>query len=208
MDEGWPRYGGFDPAIGLVRGHSWCVYTVLAVGSCSEHERCLWVVDQERDTMPIMKQARLILEMHERYGLDAAKVEANGYQAGLAQLVNDMMDRSHHAYRIEGHFTDAQKKHDPEIGIQSLSPWFEHGRIHIPWGDAASRAKMKQLVEELVTYPGRSTDCVMSLWIAYLCQKDMAPRFQSYNRIRRQIMLSGRAGPVTHKRVVKNPYYA
>lgn len=205
-DLGWPGYGGFDPAIGLTRGHSWCVHTALARGSCDRHERCLWVIGMKRDTMSLPRQADTIIDEHERLRLVATRIETNAYQMGLKDIVHERMDRRNLRLRIDPHFTGSNKL-DPEIGVQAMSPYFERGEVHIPWGDPASRRVMGPLVEELVSYPGRTTDCVMSFWIAFLCAQEMAPRMQSYNRIRRPIAV-GRNQVWNPRRRVKNPYYA
>jgi phage terminase large subunit-like protein len=208
IDEGWLRYGGFDPAIGTTRGHSFSVHTVLMVGSCQRHERCYWIVDQERDTMTLPQQADLILDRHERYGLNATKVEINVYQQGLQQLIEERMRQRGIALKIDGHLTTAQKKIDPEIGVQAMAPYFERGLFHIPWGDQYSQRRMGPLIEELVNYPNhRTTDCVMSLWIAWLAARQEAPMFRSFNRLHRQT----NDWPLRRMRPgqweIPNPYY-
>jgi hypothetical protein len=197
-------YGGFDPAIGVGKGRSFCVWTALGVGSCEQHEQCWWVIDQERDTMSLPRQADTILREYAKYQgkILGARIEANAYQGGLNHLIDERMGQKGIAFRIEPHQT-GNNKLDPEIGVASLGPWFEKGLVHIPYGDPHSRRKMQVFIRELVEYPGRSYDTVMSFWIAALAAKDMAPRFTSYNRLPREHTARRLVG----NRLVSNPYY-
>jgi hypothetical protein len=67
---------------------------------------------------------------------------------------------------------------------------------------------MGPLIEELVNYPNhRTTDCVMSLWIAWLAARQEAPMFRSFNRLHRQM----NDWPLRRMRPgqweIPNPYY-
>lgn len=208
ISDDFVRYGGFDPAIGTVRGHSWSVMTTVMVGACAEHERCYWVVDQERGQLTINQQADLVLATHDQYGCLVSKIETNGYQKGLKELVDERMRRSGKVLRIEPHLTRAENKTDPEVGVQAMAPYFERGFFHIPWGDPLSQRKMSQLVRELIEFPGgRTDDCVMSLWIAWLNARDSQPRWLSFNRRSgRPLQVGARQVPLG-TRIYRNPYY-
>ncbi len=108
------------------------------------------------------------------------------------------------ALRIGPHYTNKENKPDPELGVQSMSPWFERGAVHIPWGDAHSQRKMAQLVEELIMYPGRTTDCVMAFWFAHRALQIASPKFESYNRLTKEAPLWNRQ---LSRRVIRNPAY-
>lgn len=205
-DESWLKYAGFDPAIGSYRGHKFCAHIVLAMGTCVEHERCLWVVDLLRDQMTLQQQVDAILGQHERYDLFSSMVEANSYQAGLLDAIKQRMNEQGLAYRIEPHFTTRVNKPDPELGVQSMAPWFENGWVHIPWADPASRSKMKQFVDELIMYPdARTTDTVMACWFAWRAAMESAPKYKSFNRLRSPRMTKW--GKTTSRRTILNPYY-
>lgn len=203
-EESWRRASGFDPAVGLTRSAKFCAHVTLAAGTCAEHEKCYWVVDIHRDQKTLPQQADLVLDLHNQYGLLTSKVEANSYQAGLYQAIKEKMDDRGLAFRIEPHYTTRVNKPDPEIGVQRLAPWFENGKVHIPWADAEARRKMGQLVEELIMYPGRTTDTVMALWMAWLALEEGAPRYASFNRLEQAGSIWGRA---QKGKFVQNPYY-
>ena len=202
----WRRIAGFDPAVGTGKSAKFCAHVTLALGSCSKHERCLWVVDVVRDQMTLPQQCDLILAQHQHYDLFKTIVEANSYQVGLYQELKRRMDEAGVAFQIEPHYTTRTNKPDPELGVQAMSPWFENGWVHIPWGNPESQRKMSVLVEELVQYPGRTTDTVMSAWFGWKNLQESAPRFGSSNYLRGPKSAWRSLG--THKKTIRNPYYA
>lgn len=204
FEPSWRRYGGFDPAVGLTRSAKFCVHVALGVGSCKDHERCFWVIDCARDQMTLPQQVNTVLESHERYSLELSKVEANSYQGGLFQAIEQKMKDRGVAYRVEPHYTTRTNKPDPEIGVAAMAPYFERGMVHIPWGDQYSQRRMRQLVDELIMFPGKYTDTVMALWFAWIAAQEEAPKFRSFNRLERKGSLYGRVGG---RRKVLNPYY-
>lgn len=184
VEPSWPVYIGFDPAIGVSRHRKFCAHITLAVGSCPRHERCLWVVDLKRGQMTLPQQVELILDRHAEYGATKTVVETNGYQQGLYQQIRQRMDERDLQYLIEPHYTTKVNKPDPHAGVSAMSALVEQGKLHIPWADAASRAVMQVLVDEMLTYPeGRTTDTVMAMWFAFRAQQQSAPRFKVFNRL-------------------------
>lgn len=203
-DESWIRFAGFDPAVGTSRAAKFCAHLTLAVGSCRHHERCYWVIDLIRDQMPLERQVETIIGQHERYEILCTLIESNGYQAVLDQAVKGRLEQVGKAYRIEPHTTSRHNKNDPEVGVMRLPPYFENGQFHIPQGNPESRRKMGQLVDELIQYPGRTTDTVLALWFAWYASEMMAPAFSSFNRLKKQ-------APYWHKKIGRrarpNPFY-
>lgn len=183
FDESWLRFSGFDPAIGTTRHAKFCAHVTIAVGSCQEHDRCYWIVDLEREQMSLIQQVETILGRHEKYDCHASIVEANGYQAGLLEECKRRMNEQGLAFRIDPHFTTRTTKPDPELGVQAMAPFFENALFHIPWGNPESMRKMRQLVDELIEFPGRTTDTVMALWFAWREAEKGATRFRSFNRL-------------------------
>lgn len=201
----WKRAAGFDPAVGASSHAKFCAHMTLGVGSCQDHERCYWVIDLERDQFTLPQQSDLIIDKHNEYDLLVSKVEANSFQAGLYQAIEQRMKERQIAYKIEPHYTNRVNKPDPEIGVQAMSRWFENGQVHIPWGDPHSTKKMKQFVEELVMYPGRTTDTVMAFWFAWKALELAAPKYKSFNRLDRP---GAPKSPYRRSgRTVKNPLY-
>lgn len=202
-DPTWRRYAGFDPAVGKISSSSkFCAHIELAVGRCAEHERCLWIVDIHRDQMTLPQQVDLIIQKHEEYENTASIIEANAYQMGLYQAVKQKLDEQGMALNVQPHYTSRTNKPDPETGVQAMAPWFEDGKVHIPWGNASSQRRMAILVDELIQFPGRTTDTVMAFWFAWRHAMEMAPRFQSHHYIKKPLFSRQNRG-----RYLKNPYY-
>jgi phage terminase large subunit-like protein len=206
-DSTWRRISGFDPAVGATRSAKFCAHITLALGSCARHERCIWVVDLIRDQLSLPQQVDTILLQHQKYDLLRSVVEANSYQAGLLEALKRRMEDTGLAFNIEPHYTTRTNKPDPELGVQSMSPWFENGWVHIPWGDPASMRKMNQFVDELIQYPGRTTDTVMAFWFAWKQLQETGPKYKSSNYLRKPMAWGSRSS-MNRRRVVQNPYYA
>ena len=204
----WRRVAGFDPAVGTrSRSAKFCAHIVLAAGSCAKHERCYWVVDLERDQMTLPQQVEMILNKHEMYDLNKSKIEANSYQAGLFQAVQHKMGEVGVRFAVEPHYTNRGNKPDPELGVQAMSPIFENGEVHIPWGNPASQRKMQPLVDELIQYPGRTTDTVMATWFAWKELQESAPRFTSFNRLDKNKRTQFWSQRPLRGKTVRNPIY-
>lgn len=211
VDDGWRVYTGFDPAVGISRKRKFCAHITLAVGSCEKHDRCFWVVDMKRDQMTLPQQVDLIIRRHQQYGAYRSVVEANAYQRGLYQAIQQRMEESNLALSIIPHTTSGSNKLDREIGVEAMSPWFELGKVHIPWGDQASRLRMQVFVDELVQYPGRTTDTVMAFWMAWLQAQQSAPKYKGFVRetpLFRPAGHNGRRSLPPGTTVVRNPFYA
>lgn len=203
-DGSWQVFGGFDPAIGKTRSAKFCAHVTLAVGSCPEHQRCYWVVDLRRDQMTLEQQIDCVLHQHERYGILASVVETNAYQEVLKQAIDARLEDLGKAYHIQGHTTSRHNKNSPEVGVMRLPPYFENGQVHIPLGNQESRRKMRQLIDELVEYPGRTTDSVMAFWMAWFASEQAAPALPGFNRLQQQ-------APFWHRQIGRrariNPAY-
>jgi phage terminase large subunit-like protein len=208
-EENWRRVAGFDPAVGVTRSRKFCAHLTLAEGSCAEHTKCYWIVDLHRDQMTLPQQVKFIIERHQEYNLFKSIIEANSAFAGVQQAVDDEMAEHGLALNIQPHFTTRTNKPDPETGVERMAPWFENGQVHIPWGNQASRGRMKQLVDELIMYPGRFTDTVMALWFAWRDLQVNTPKYKSFNRFTSQgrPVTLGRQNVPVGVRVVRNPYY-
>jgi hypothetical protein len=163
------------------------------------------VIDLERQQMTLPQQVDMVLAKHGQYALQMSKVEANSYQAGLYQEIERRMNELGLAWRIEPHYTTRTNKPDPEMGVQSMSAWFEQGKIHIPWADQYSQRKMRQLVDELIQYPGRTTDTVMAFWFAWRALESSAPQYPSFSRLPRESPFLARN---LGRRMVRNPAYS
>lgn len=204
--DNWRVINGFDPAIGSSRQAKFCALLVLGVGSCKLHEKCYWVIDLVRGQFTMPQQVDLVMAKHEEYNSFASVIETNGYQAGLAQAVDQKSTETGRSYNILPHYTDRNNKTDPEIGIGMMSKMVAKGELHIPWGDQHSRVIMQQLVDEMETYPGKYTDTVMCLWFPWKAAQEQGPRYASFNRLEKpRPSIYARS---TSRRIVQNPAYA
>lgn len=205
----WRRVAGFDPAVGTrSRSAKFCAHLTLARGNCAKHpDGCFWVVDLERDQMTLPQQVETILSKHEEYDLQHSIIEANSYQAGLIQAVEHRMGEAGVRYSILPHYTSRGNKPDPELGVQSMQRWFEDGAVHIPWGSPSSQRKMQVFVDELIQYPGRTTDTVMAFWFAWKQLQESAPKFTSFNRLDRTRRTRHWGQRPYRGKSVHNPYY-
>lgn len=206
-DPSWRVYNGFDPAVGVKRGSKFCALIVLGVGSCALHEKCWWVIDIKRDQWTLPQQVSNILYYGQHYDAQNSIIEANAYQGGLYQQVRQTMDEKNIFLNVNPHYTSRNNKPDPDTGIAAMSTMVQQGKLHIPWKDPASRKAMTTLVDEMITYPGNTTDTVMALWFAWRETMGQAPRWKAANRFDRPQDYSwpqpGRLG----MQVIKNPYY-
>jgi len=204
-DPSWVRFTGFDPAIGTKKA-KYCALITIAKGSCREHDECYWIIDLKRDQWTSPQQRDLIFAELEAYEPLITKIETNGYQAGLEQIVNERITELNKAWIVEPHFTNARNKPDPELGVAAMKAWFMNGKIHIPMADHASRQKMEIFVEELINYPGKTTDTVMALWFAWrAAMKHDQLNGDSFNRLSKKRSPYGRSG---FGRTVRNPYFS
>ena len=203
-DESWPRFTGFDPAIGTKQAKFSALITI-ARGSCKEHESCYWVVDLHRAQMTAPHQRDLIFQELEKYSPAVCMIETNGYQAGLYQIIKEKMEEQNKSWNVEPHFTSRGNKPDPVLGVESMAPWFQNGKFHIPFGNAHSREKIQVFIDELIGYPGKTTDTVLACWFAWrAAQQHQALNTKAYNRLANN---GQRYHKRTFGRTVKNPYF-
>ena len=72
---------------------------------------------------------------------------------------------------LQGHLT-GKNKHDPLYGVGAMTELFENNKIHLPYGDAESQAKIDSYKRQLVYFDGKpvssrnkhKTDIVMASW--------------------------------------------
>lgn len=207
FSDAWRIVSGFDPAAGGTRSAKFCAHQTLGLGSCKDHERCIWVVELVHGQMTLPQQVQLGLSQHEKYSNAKSVIEANSYQVGLYQALEEKMRELGVAYDFEPHYTTRTNKPDPELGVGAMSSWFEKGMVHIPWGDAHSQRVMRPFVDELIQFPdGRTSDTVMAFWFAWKFLQESLPRYESFNRLDTSRSVWG-SRPRFGQRTVKNPYY-
>jgi hypothetical protein len=77
--------------------------------------------------------------------------------------------------------TTGRNKHDPELGISSMAPWYHTGRFNLPYGTAEARRKVNMLLRQLelwttdgINKRGKS-DIKMASWFPF-------PRMQKWSK--------------------------
>ena len=198
----WPHYGGHD--IGSLVG--WSVSIALAHGKCDKHESCIWVQDLNRDQMSFPTQAHSICDIYTEYDMLELRSEANGIQEGIGDMAMQEAERRGLAINVSPHVSSKENKPDPEIGVTAMLPWFEQARVHIPYATATDRRVMDILKDEFITHPGKTTDCVMAFWFAWLGLRAGTVGRGSYNRLKKPVAI--RSAGFNRRRIVRNPFYA
>lgn len=204
-EDNWRRVGAIDPAVGVSRHAKFSAHIILAQGSCKEHEKCYWVVDLIRDQFTLPQLVDLVISQHEKYGLLKSIIEVNSFQAGLEQAIKQRLSEQGLAIALEPHHTTRTNKPDPELGVQAMVPYFENGQVHIPWGNPESKRKMQPFVDELIMYPGRTTDTVMSFWMGWKPLQTSGAKYRSFNRLHTPTPTW--LGTQISRRAIRNPYY-
>lgn len=90
--------------------------------------------------------------------------------------------------------TTSINKQDPKYGLESIGDLFRQGRIRIPWGDAQSRTRCQNLIDEAVRYPeSDTTDLIMSTWFSKLAvENHYTPRREGMYRMSRPGWMTSR----------------
>ena len=127
-------------------------------------------------------------------------VEENGFQTAIRQDDNIKEFVLKTGTLLQGHLT-GKNKHDPLYGVGAMTELFENNKIHLPYGDAESQAKIDSYKRQLVYFDGKpvssrnkhKTDIVMASWfpmkVFRRVQKehlaevgmDYKPSFSGYN---------------------------
>lgn len=90
--------------------------------------------------------------------------EQNGAQKFFLQSDTFRTWRDRNSVEIIPHST-GRNKADPELGITTLKPHYQFGRVRLPWAEGIGRMVVTEMIKELTSYPhGKTDDCVMANW--------------------------------------------
>lgn len=113
-------------------------------------------------------------------------VEANAAQRFMMQYDHFKKWQAIRGVELIPHQTNRNKS-DEEYGVQTLAPHYKAGRVRLPAGGEyiGSKASLKPMVKELITFPEGSTDdTVMAHWFLiwnapklFFTQSDQPPKF-------------------------------
>lgn len=164
-DEILGRVVSIDPA--LTGGNA-----VIAFGYTAT-DLYVYDLDIAYETGRMSYAENIIEEFVLAYMADTVIVEDKAYQKAL--LTSERMETmaAQYGFKLEAHTTGSDK-FDPVFGVAKMETPMMFGRIHVPWGDEYSRARMKPLVDQLRTWrpdvPTKTLvqDAVMALWFGHV----------------------------------------
>ena len=115
--------------------------------------------------------AQIISDWYHKYDLAHWIVEENGFQTAIRQDENIKEFILRTGILLQGHLT-GKNKHDPLYGVGAMSELFDANKIHLPYGNSESQAKIDSYKRQLVYFDGKpvssrnkhKTDIVMSSW--------------------------------------------
>ena len=183
----WGLVAGLDPA-GANAQAGYTALVLMGVDLSTGHRHLVDLVNVKQMKAPqVIAQ---ILEWAERYPLRELRVEVNGLQAQLYQYNTELQaGLSNRGIRLAPHITHKGNKWDPQFGVEAMATLYHNQMISTPWADANSRAKFRELEQQLLQFPmGNVSDLVMAMWFAELgCrelfQRTTLPMFDSRQRV-------------------------
>jgi hypothetical protein len=179
--------GSYDPSWGLVAGldpagaNDQAGYTALVLMGIDPVTGIRHIVDlvniKQMKAPDILSQ---VYDWAERYPLRELRVETNGLQSQLYQWNTELNQRLvNRGVRLVPHITHGRNKWDPQFGVESMAALFHNRLISLPYGDLNSRAKVRELEDQLLGFPmARTSDLVMAMWFASLGCREFATRTQ------------------------------
>jgi len=115
--------------------------------------------------------AQIISDWYHKYDVAHWIIEENGFQTAIRQdeTIKEFVLRT--GILLQGHVT-GKNKHDPLYGVGGMAELFEANKIHLPYGNSESQAKIESYKRQLVYFDGKpvssrnkhKTDIVMSSW--------------------------------------------
>lgn len=201
-EDWWRIYQSLDPAVGRTKSAKFCGHIVAGVDPDRPDE--LNIIKIERAQLTVPQQANTVIDTALEYqNMMTSVVEVNAYQKGLEQVILDICERQGITLNVTGH-TTGRNKQDPDIGVASLSPLCEFGRLRLPYGDDLARKKSEMLIQEMVEYPFYAySDLLMALWMLWLKARVATNVYKASNYLDKKSPYRRRA----HGRMYKNPFY-
>lgn len=171
-EAGWRLIAGVDPA-GSGEQSGYSAMVLLGVDMMTGARCLVDLVNVKQMKAPQMMDQ--IYDWSERYPLSEVRVEVNGLQRQLFQNNYELNQRlTNRGIRLVPHVTGGRNKWDPQFGVEAMATLFHNELITLPWGDVNSRAKVQQLMDQLIQFPmGSVSDLVMAMWFAEIGCREM-----------------------------------
>lgn len=175
MQDGWLAQTVLDPASGSISASAKrsAVVTLAADPTAwMKGKKRIYLMDNDYGKYPQIHadvnkktQCKVFVDHCVRFG-SRGVIEDNAVQHGLLGSVKVHANSVGAVISVEGFHTGSNKL-DPEIGVDSLVPWFERGQIDLPFETPEDQRKTKELVSEFCYYGVYPyTDQVMAFWMA------------------------------------------
>lgn len=159
------RVAGLDPA--LAGGNA------IHVAAYNADKYEILDIDGARGLARVEAIIERVEKMAVRYRFEDLIVETNAYQKGLSEDVRLKELARTYGFRVHVHQTGTNKM-DEAIGVARMPISFIEGRITLPGADAAARAAVEPLINQLRTWRADVAtrrlvqDHVMAMWFCWL----------------------------------------
>jgi hypothetical protein len=178
----------FDPTSGRSRKSKWCGLVVGAYNPKQEPPRKFYVLEifhfralleetDENVAKGTLGQADYLIDRAETYEAARIVIEAN---AAHDYAYNSLRLRKYRdaGHIVEPHYTTAENKYDPDMGVASISAITNALLIDFPYGDVRARREMDDFfAKELLPHPmSDTTDRLMALWFFILKANEYSER--------------------------------
>jgi hypothetical protein len=185
-DEKWTLYMGYDPATGSrTRFGAFSAFVILGQ---PPDEEDIYLIDYLKDQIEYSRQVDHLLDGNQAHGIAGfmklypikkCTLEKNNH--GMFFTGDDRVRPWINKGTIVPSYTGSNKM-DPETGVPALGPLVEHGKLHIPYKDAADQAKSEILITDMLEFhPVRNKrDLVMALWLATIPCRQSQTKYRSW----------------------------
>jgi len=176
-------------------------YQASVLWGIDSHKGELYLIDIENRQGGGTKAAlNIISDWNDKYSLKHWVIEENAFQTAIRQDDKIKEFSVMAGITLQGHIT-GKNKHDPMYGVGAMASLFESKKIHLPYNNSQTRAKIDAYRQQLLYFDGKpvskrnkeKTDIVMASWfpmkVFRRLQKerladigmDYNPSFTSYN---------------------------
>jgi len=173
-ETGFAYFTGVDPAAGT-HGPQTVRFACVTLGCDLKNDpNVIKLVALDFGQQPMVSdnparesQVDIVLRHVNLYG-GRVVLETNNVQGVWAQAIRQEARRRGQIVNITGHWTGAEKKVDPQLGIEAMAPMVENGYLRLPYQSVTDRKKVEALIEEFTFWGVFATDdLLMAFWFAW-----------------------------------------
>ncbi len=165
---------GVDP-FGGVKGANTARFACATLAcDIAKNPNTVYLVDLDFGTQPMVtdnksktSQMDIVMQHVKDYG-SRVVLETNNVQAVWAQVLRQEAARRGMSVTITGHHTSAEKRVDPQQGIEAMGSMIENGYLLLPYKSAEDKKRTDELIEEFSYWGFYGTDDIlMAFWFAW-----------------------------------------